>query len=44
MTATAERRYHHGNLRAALLARAETVLREEGAGRCPCASWRATWA
>ena len=32
MTETAERRYHHGNLRAALLARAETVLREEGAG------------
>jgi AcrR family transcriptional regulator len=29
---TAERRYHHGNLRAALLARAEAVLREDGAG------------
>jgi AcrR family transcriptional regulator len=29
---TAERRYHHGNRRAALLARAETVRREEGAG------------
>ena len=32
MSETAERRYHHGNLRAALLARAEAVLREEGAG------------
>ena len=30
MAATADRRYHHGNLRAALLARAEEVLREEG--------------
>jgi len=29
---TAERRYHHGNLRAALLARAEAVLRKQGAG------------
>jgi len=32
VTTTVERRYHHGNLRAALLARAETVLREEGVG------------
>jgi AcrR family transcriptional regulator len=30
--AVSERPYHHGNLRAALLARAEETLRQEGAG------------
>ena len=35
------RPYHHGNLRAALLARAERALREGGVASCRCASSRA---
>ena len=38
-----DRPYHHGNLRTALLEQAErTRARARRAGRCRCASWRAT--